>query len=260
MPSQTLLQLSDSHLSAAPSAQLNGVNTTDSLTEVIDLASASGAVFDAVIATGDLSQDGSPESYNRFLHLTRKLSAPLRWLPGNHDCGTTMRSVQPNDASDELRLGPWAVLTLDSTVAGASHGEVGPQRLAALDAALARLAADPAVAHVLIAVHHNPLPNGAQWMDSIGLRDGTALLARLAAAGTVRGLVHGHIHQAFDELVDGVRVLGSPSSCAQFAPIATEFVIDTQQPGYRWLRLHDDGRIETAIARLPEGRFSPSDN
>ena len=43
----------------------------------------------------------------------------------------------------------------------------------------------------------------------------------------------------------------------QFAPSSNDFATDTQAPGYRWLRLYDDGRIETAVSRLPAGQFLP---
>ncbi len=49
---------------------------------------------------------------------------------------------------------------------------------------------------------------------------------------------------------NGVRLLASPSTCIQFAPGSVDFKVDTTAPGYRWLRLHDDGRLETAVSRV----------
>ena len=61
----TVFQFTDSHLSEDPTACLRGVNTTDSLKAVAALAN-SFAAPDAIVATGDLSQDGSEASYWRF--------------------------------------------------------------------------------------------------------------------------------------------------------------------------------------------------
>ena len=36
----------------------------------------------------------------------------------------------------------------------------------------------------------------------------------------------------------------------QFAPGSEEFQVDQEAPGYRWLRLHADGRLETAVSRV----------
>jgi 3',5'-cyclic-AMP phosphodiesterase len=36
----------------------------------------------------------------------------------------------------------------------------------------------------------------------------------------------------------------------QFAPGSEEFQVDTTAPGYRWLRLFDDGRLDTGVSRV----------
>ncbi|MGK0418993.1 MAG: Icc protein [Halopseudomonas sp.] len=52
-------------------------------------------------------------------------------------------------------------------------------------------------------------------------------------------------------------MLASPSTCVQFAAHSENFATDERAPGYRWLRLFDDGQVETAVSRLAEGRFLP---
>jgi Icc protein len=44
--------------------------------------------------------------------------------------------------------------------------------------------------------------------------------------------------------------MSTPSSCIQFAPGSECFKADDQPPGYRWLDLYSDGRIETAVSRV----------
>jgi Icc protein len=137
MPKHTLLQITDTHLSADADAQMQGINTSASLAKVISHARAQGVDFDAVLATGDISQDGSAESYARFLELTSALQpTPLLWLPGNHDSVASMAAARTESPSS-LQLGSWLVLMLDSTVAGSPHGELGQQRLEDLRARLA---------------------------------------------------------------------------------------------------------------------------
>jgi Icc protein len=46
--------------------------------------------------------------------------------------------------------------------------------------------------------------------------------------------------------------MASPSTCIQFLPGSDGFAVDTTAPGYRWLSLHADGRIETGVQRLSE--------
>lgn len=80
-----LVQLSDSHLFAQADGGLLGMNTRDSLQKVIDLVQAQQADIDLVLATGDLSQDGTLASYQAFRDLSAQIPAPARWIPGNHD-------------------------------------------------------------------------------------------------------------------------------------------------------------------------------
>jgi Icc protein len=49
--------------------------------------------------------------------------------------------------------------------------------------------------------------------------------------------------------------MASPSTCIQFAPNSEDFKLDERAPGYRWLRLHDDGRIETGVSRIDASLF-----
>lgn len=70
------------------------------------------------------------------------------------------------------------------------------------------------------------------------------------ACPRVRGVLWGHIHQELDVERNGVRLLATPSTCIQFAPRSDDFALDHLLPGYRWLRLHADGRIETGVSRL----------
>ncbi|MOA49871.1 3',5'-cyclic adenosine monophosphate phosphodiesterase CpdA [compost metagenome] len=66
----------------------------------------------------------------------------------------------------------------------------------------------------------------------------------------VKAMLWGHIHQEFDQLREQVRLLASPSTCVQFAPGSEEFQVDRSAPGYRWLRLHADGLLETGVSRV----------
>ncbi|PMZ30260.1 phosphodiesterase, partial [Pseudomonas sp. GW247-3R2A] len=70
---------------AEADGKLLGMNTRDSLQKVIELVRLQQPQIDLIVASGDLSQDGTLESYQLFRDLTRQLDAPTRWIPGNHD-------------------------------------------------------------------------------------------------------------------------------------------------------------------------------
>ncbi|WP_419247721.1 metallophosphoesterase, partial [Pseudomonas syringae] len=80
-----LVQLSDSHLFAEADGALLGMSTRDSLEKVVDRVLAEQPHIDLVVASGDISQDGSVESYEAFRRISGRIDAPARWFAGNHD-------------------------------------------------------------------------------------------------------------------------------------------------------------------------------
>lgn len=248
-----LVQLSDSHLFAEPDGKLLGMDTQDSLQKVIERVQAEQTDIDLILATGDLSQDGSLASYRRFRQLSERLGAPARWFPGNHDEIPAMQ--QASAGSDLLQpvvdLGNWRITLLDSSIPGAVPGYLADDQLQLLEQALS----EAPERHHLVCFHHHPVSIGCHWMEPIGMRNPDALFAVLERHAQVKAVLWGHIHQEFDQQRGGIRLLASPSTCVQFAPGSEEFQVDTTAPGYRWLRLHADGRLETGVSRVTGIQF-----
>lgn len=243
-----LVQLSDSHLFAEADGTLLGMNTRESLAKVIDVVLAEQPAIDFIIASGDISQDGSVESYEAFRTVSGRIAAPVRWFPGNHDELPQMEQVAGRSGLLEpiIDTGHWRITLLDSAVSGSVPGFLEPAQLELLEKSLSQ-APDR---HHLVSLHHHPVSIGCEWMEPIGLRNAEALFAVLDKYPQVRGVLWGHVHQEFDQLRNGVRLLASPSTCIQFAPGSVDFKLDTTAPGYRWLRLHDDGCLETGVSRV----------
>ena len=68
----------------------------------------------------------------------------------------------------------------------------------------------------------------------------------------MRAIVWGHVHQAYEGLRKGVRMLATPSTCAQFLPHAEDFALDRRPPAYRTLELRPDGSLLTEIVWLEQ--------
>jgi Icc protein len=149
-----------------------------------------------------------------------------------------------------IRAGNWQIIMLDSSVAGQVHGHLNERDLQHLESALLEARNDPAIAHTLICLHHNPVPATPRWMDEIGLHNQAQFLTLVDRFDTVRGIVYGHIHQEVDLLRKGVRYFCTPSTCIQFKPEAVDFTLDELSPGYRWFDLHSDGRISSGVERV----------
>lgn len=252
-----VVQLTDSHIFAAPDKRLLGLDTLASLHAVIDQILEEVTPIDLVLATGDITQDGEEPAYQRFIDAMTRLPAPCHWIPGNHDDAARMAEL---GAAHELNrawvdIGAWRIVMLDSSVPGSVAGHLDEEQLARLDEALATAGER----YLMVCLHHHPVAIGSAWMEPLGLDNSDQLFARLDADPRVRVVLWGHIHQTLDQQRGHIRLLASPSTCVQFAVGSADFATGAQPPGYRWLQLHGDGRVETAISRLPAGCFVPAD-
>jgi 3',5'-cyclic-AMP phosphodiesterase len=139
-------------------------------------------------------------------------------------------------------LSGWRLVLLDTSVPGQDGGHLAPAQLQLLERALAG-----ATTPVLVCLHHHPVPMASDWLDQIGLGNAAEFFRIIDASRAVRAILWGHVHQPFDALRRGVRLLASPSTCAQFLPHAHDFAIDPRPPAFRTLELHVDGRIITDL-------------
>ncbi len=253
-----VVQITDSHLFAQTDRVLLGINTQNSLEAVLDLVRHEVPQPDLILATGDLSQDGSQTSYQRYQQQLGTLGAPVYSLPGNHDLGQVMAdSLYPGWSADKLiDLAGWRIVLLDSHIDHKVGGALADTELRFLEQVLTEAPETP----TLVCLHHQPVPMGSAWIDRIGVADSQPFFALLDQHPQVRCVLWGHVHQSFDSHRNRVRLLATPSTCVQFTPQSQDFAVDERQPGYRELRLYADGRLETRVSRLPPGLFKPDLN
>lgn len=245
-----VLQFSDTHLFADPDQAILGINTDQSLQEVLRAAQAAHWPADLILLTGDLAQDGTSEAYRRLqAHLAVLDNTPVYRLPGNHDDPAALHALLQGanvHAASVLLHGHWQIILLNSVVPNRVEGYLGQAELAMLDQQLARYPER----HALICLHHPPIPVGSRWIDQLGLNNAADFFAVVDRHPQVRVVLCGHVHQEADFQRNGVRVLSAPSTCFQFRPGSDDFALDDRPPGYRWLVLHRDGSIATGIKRL----------
>ncbi|CAM3987679.1 3',5'-cyclic-AMP phosphodiesterase [Vibrio neonatus] len=252
-----LLQITDTHLFADDEGCLLSVNTGLSFQAVVDDIAAHNLPFDAIIATGDISQDHSVASYKRFANGIKQLLKPCYWLPGNHDLQANMGKVLPseqiNEVSHVFAGDYWQLIMLNSQVEGLPHGYLEQHELDLLDE---KLSQHPE-RHTLVLLHHNSLPIGSTWLDQHKLQKADQFWNVIEKHNNVRAVLGGHVHQDFEQDCNGVKVIATPSTCIQFKANTHEFALDSLPPGWRHLQLHKDGRLESQLHRLDEGCFVP---
>lgn len=210
-----IAQLTDTHVRARGRLAYGIVDTAAHLERAVAHLNCLLPAPDIVVVTGDLTDFDTPEEYGLFREIAGELKAPFYAVPGNHDSTAGLRAAFPAIApmspdgsvcyaADTGRL---RVLMLDSTVAGAPHGELGTARLEWLDRALAAAPQRPA----LLALHHPPFRTGIRHMDVQNLRDAARLADVVRRHRQIVGIVCGHVHRPIQTLFAGVPASIGPS-------------------------------------------------
>ncbi|MGY6268152.1 3',5'-cyclic-AMP phosphodiesterase [Achromobacter denitrificans] len=253
-----LVQVTDSHLFGDAGAAMLGVDTDASLRAVLRQIEADGRHPDLLLATGDLSQDGAPAAYRRFASILSEAPglerACVRCLPGNHDLPAVMRQELAAWSAPVTDVGAWRVVALDTTVPGSNAGHLPAGQLDMLEAALAEAPGR----HTLVAMHHNPMQIDSHWHDTMMIDNPQALFKLLARWPQVRVLLWGHVHHEFDRRRHNLRMLATPSTCFQFSIQDGKHVVDNMAPGYRWIKLYQDGSMATGVRRVQDALWRPA--
>lgn len=244
-----IAQITDTHLFADENQELLGLRTTQSFQAVIQQLQILQPQLDLLLLTGDLSQDGTPESYKRIQKLLSPLATPTYWLPGNHDCIRVMQQVlncQPISQHKAFTYKGWNFLLINSSVPGCVNGQLSPKELNWLNSKLKSMGDRP----TLLALHHPPFRLNSEWLDTSTLKNPEEFFAVLDRYLQVKLVLFGHIHQEFHCQRHSVHYLGSPSTSIQFQPQSKNFSLDCAEPGFRLLNLYPDGSWQTRIERV----------
>lgn len=219
----TILQLSDTHLVSRGKTVSNRLDSGQSLEQFVARLMAAmprWGQIDAIVVTGDISDDGSADSYQLFKSLVAPLGLPVFMVPGNHDNRESMRTAFLNDGympdSGPLnwvqQVAELTVIGLDSLVQGNGYGVLLPETLSFLEQALHSSHSGP----VVVALHHPPFLTGIRFMDAIGLRNRDEFSQIIAnASGEIR-VICGHIHSMTVCSIAGQVVVSCPSTCSSF--------------------------------------------
>ncbi|MGQ0752467.1 MAG: phosphodiesterase [Betaproteobacteria bacterium] len=242
MSSLIVAQISDLHVTAPGQLLLGRIDTAAALARCVDHIMRLPVLPHAVVASGDLVNEGTVEEYALLRRLLSALTMPVYLMPGNHDDAGTLRTAFPDHRyfpdAGQLRytvsMEGLRLIMLDSVVAGEDGGALGGAQLEWLERLLASDPGSPA----FLFMHHPPFPTGIQYMDEIALDagDAEALGALASRHRCVRRISCGHVHRAVCVTWHGTTVGICPSSAFQYGvqlrPDAKP-VVSEEQPAYQ---------------------------
>ena len=211
-----IAQISDCHIRDHDSAFGRLVDTTETLSRVVDHLSALDPAPDVVLATGDLTDDGTPPQYAVLREKLAPIAEKVVPLPGNHDEGPAFRlafaDLLPGDlAADHCSYVidhfPVRLVGLDTTLPGRHDGRFDPAREEWLNQTLS---VDDRPTAVF--THFPPFETGLKFMDQGGVADADRLRATIERHPQVRLLVAGHLHRPVQTTIGATLVSICPST------------------------------------------------
>jgi len=243
-----ILQITDCHLPAGPDIPYRGINSHESLNLLLECVHEFVKEFnpDLILATGDLSEDGSQGSYDWLKKYLDEFNLPVLALPGNHDepellannyLGSPVNNVEVTEHGD------WQIIRLNTTLPGTPAGRIKDANLIELEQILSQ----DSNRQRLIALHHQPVPVGSPWIDKYRLQEPEGFLQLIDQCEGVKAVVWGHVHQDFVEDRSGISMMSGPSAARNGIPGMPNFVADDTGPACRWLELGGDGSVVTGI-------------
>ncbi len=240
-----ILHLSDTHFSGDGGRHYGVVDTVEHLRRA--LTHVGHLLFDIVVVSGDVSEDGTEESYrnirDQIVPWAQARGARVVFAMGNHDRRDSFRTVlgggQPDAGEQELpgidldrpvasvsMHDGWRIVVLDSSIPGVGYGNLEPEQKQFLREALST----PAGHGTVVVVHHPPVRAQTDLLQALALDEHDAQeLIDIVRGSDVRVILSGHYHLPVTEFVTGVPVTVAPGvtnvSCA-FGDPAEEAAID----------------------------------
>jgi Icc protein len=239
--------------------EILGTDTFRSLQLVLEAALTLRQPPELIVATGDLSDDGSEASYSRLRHLLLGTHLPVYVIPGNHDSVSGMQRFLAGGAIKTARhvdLQSWRLVFLNSKVADRAYGYLEDSEFELLVGALTEHPQRP----VAVCLHHSP----TRPCPSAGchLKNDDAFVALLDSHENARVVVSGHAHLELERRIRHGSLLTTPatsSQCSHAQPgqlvdhedFRASHQFDASRHGFRMLALHADGRFDTEVHWVP---------
>ncbi len=211
-----IAQLSDTHISAPGTRAYGIAPMAENLSCCVEHLNQLDPKPDLVLVTGDISQDGLQEELEHAASLLDDLNMPYYVIPGNHDDRMALWATFGGQACPSRSGGfinyvveeyDIRLIALDSTVPGASGGEICEARAAWLEA---RLAEEP-VKPTLIFMHHPPVRCGVIETDVDGFEGADRLAGLIEKYNNIEEIICGHIHLPAHTRWRGTVVSTAPS-------------------------------------------------
>lgn len=190
--------------------------------------------IDALIVSGDLSNDGSTWSYKYIDKSLAHLGIPTFCCPGNHDnLDEFYHGYKPSfyKTCETFELGGWTFIMLNSAVTGMSRGFFNPDTLTKL--------IPPSSGSVAVVLHHPPIEQRG-WLNKKLLENRNEFNDIIHQNKNVKLVLYGHTHYHAENVINGVIYSSASSTGYAFDPSLPKFEIAYGKEGFNVIEFQND--------------------
>ncbi len=224
---KSFIQISDSHID--DEKLVMGVDSQANLACVVeDIYKQS---YDALIFSGDLSHNGTINSYIRINEILKPLNNKTYILPGNHDNESNLAKIFDNSLLINFKLNDWEIISIDSVQNEKVSGYLSEQKLQTLVNEIKQSRAK----YIVLCLHHPVVPMQSSWNDDLSLENSEDFFGAISQFPRVRAIIWGHAHQSSEFKFGNIKLFSCPSTAVQFC--------GPSGIGYNHYTLHDNGEI-----------------
>jgi len=265
----TIAQITDLHVTTGDDP-LNQLRNEQRLRQVLRNIHALSPRPAAIIASGDLVDNGHPDEYAELKTILADCEIPIYFGIGNHDRRAPFLDAfgGPGAPTDEHGYVQYAVdfpglrmVVCDTLEEGKDKSGFDRERAAWLARTLDQDTETPTI----VVMHHPPITSGVKWMDPDPNAPWIGWLAEaIEGRKQIRAVLCGHVHRAFHGLLAGQVVATAPATSIQVTLDLSDIDLDrpdgreilvAEPPGYV-LVVADGGRVTTHACVA--GAFEPA--
>lgn len=199
--------------------------------------------LDAIVITGDLSDDGSKWAYKYIDNAFMKIGIPTYCVPGNHDSLPIFNDEYTPvfySTSKTALINNWKFLFLNSVIpddidptTNKSKGYISLEDLGFIEKELNE------GLQTCICLHHPPLEPGG-WLNRKLLDNRDELNSILLKFSNLKCVLYGHIHYHTQVKVSHILYSSAPSIGFAFDRDLPKFQIAKGNEGFSIIQLDDD--------------------
>lgn len=243
----TIIQITDTHLFKDDDDEIFSVKSNKKFYEVINKIKSN--LPDYFFLTGDISQDETPESYQKIVNIIDALGINTYWIPGNHDDISIMENVFSQSKymkkADHLLLPYWHYIFLNTKLDGTASGELAETELTKLH----RLLNKSNSPNIALIMHHHPIEVQTPLIDQYILKNQNEFWEIVDKYKNIKLIICGHVHGDYTIQRNEITMECAPATCLQWERGTKNLKIENTI-GYKKYQFSNDSyQAETIIWR-----------